>query len=144
MCMDSSYSAATVMTLNRFPYKRLQGLWQPVIPIGVKLEPGWKRIDVYVDSGATYTVIQGRIADDAGFNYRTGKRISLEVGTGNLMVVYLHEMEVQLGSERFTCPVGFSDQLGVKFNVLGKIGFFDRFKICFHQSQRSLTFETNE
>lgn len=142
--MDSFYSAATVRTLIRFPYKRLQGLWQPEIPIGVKLEPGWKRIDVYVDSGATHTILRAGIADIAEFNYRTGQRISLEVGTGNLMVVYLHDLEVQLGSEKLTCTVGFSDQLGVKFNVLGKIGFFDQFKICFHQSQRSLTFETNE
>lgn len=57
------------------------------------------------------------------------------------MPIYLDDLEVQLGTERFVCPVGFSANLGVKFNVLGKTGIFDRFRVCFQEAQAVLTFE---
>ncbi|MFB2922526.1 MULTISPECIES: hypothetical protein [Aerosakkonema] len=129
------------MTINRFPYQRLNGILQPVVAIGIKLETGWQRVDCYVDSGAAYSVFQAEIADKVGFDYRTGNRINLQVGTGSLMPIYLHDLEVQLGTERFICPVGFSANLGVKFNVLGKMGIFDRFRVCFQEAQAVLTFE---
>ena len=131
------------MTINRFPYQRLNGIFQPVIAIGIKLETAWQRVDCYVDSGAVYSVLQAEIAEQVGFNYRTGTRTNLQVGNGNLMPIYLHELEIQLGTERFLCPIGFSTNLGVKFNVLGKTGIFDRFKICFQQAQGYLYFETD-
>jgi hypothetical protein len=37
--------------------------------------------------------------------------------------------------------VGFSQQLQVNVNVLGKADIFDQFKVCFAQSQNLLTFE---
>ncbi|MBD2185368.1 hypothetical protein H6S82_09130 [Planktothrix sp. FACHB-1355] len=52
------------MTLIRFPYKRIEGSLQPIIPIGIKLETSWFPINVYVDSGATYTILKAEIADE--------------------------------------------------------------------------------
>jgi len=37
--------------------------------------------------------------------------------------------------------VGFSEKLGVGFNLLGRAGVFDRFKVCFQERERVLTFE---
>lgn len=130
------------MTLIRFPYKRLKGIWQPVIPIGVKLENAWESVNVYVDSGSEYTILHAEIAERVGFNYHRGNRISVQVGDGSLLLIYLHELDVQLGGARFSCPVGFSPRLGVDFNVLGKRGVFDRFKICFQQAPGLITFES--
>ena len=95
-----------------------------------------------MDSGSEYTILHAKIAERVGFNYHTGDRISLQVGDGSLLQIYLHELEVQLGRERFSCPVGFSPRPGVKFNVLGKRGVFDRFKICFQQDPGLITFES--
>jgi hypothetical protein len=125
----------------RLLYKYQQGKWQPIIPIGIRFGDEWERLDVYVDSGAAYSILHSYIADQVGFDYRLGQRIALQVGDGRLIRVFLHELEIQLGTERFTLPMGFSDQLGVRVNVLGEAGIFDRFKICFHASERSLYFE---
>jgi hypothetical protein len=38
-------------------------------------------------------------------------------------------------------PIGFSEQLGIRLNILGESGIFDRFKVCFHAGERSLYFE---
>jgi hypothetical protein len=59
----------------------------------------------------------------------------------SFLPIYLHELEVQVGTDRFSAQVGFSEKLGVGFNLLGRAGIFERFKICFQESQRALTFE---
>lgn len=130
------------MTIMRFAYKQANGVFQPIITIGVKLENDWQRVDLYVDSGAACSVINSRFAERYGFNYLAGDRVNLQVGDGGLIPVYLHDLEIQLGGERFTCPIGFSDCLGVSFNVLGKQGIFNRFKICFLESQGIISFES--
>jgi len=66
----------------------------------------------------------------------------LQVGDGSFIPVYLHELQIQIGTEQLTAKVGFSEKLGVGFNLLGRAGIFERFKICFQESQRILTFET--
>lgn len=124
-----------------FHYKPLRGRLAPLITIGVKIGTLWYPVEVYVDSGSAYTVLRAQIADGVGFDYRAGDRVYLQVGDGSFIPVYLHELEVQIGAERFTAKVGFSEKLGVGFNLLGRAGIFERFKICFQESQRVLTFE---
>jgi len=124
-----------------FRYKPMRGRLAPIITIGVKMRDIWYPLEVYVDSGAVHTVFHAKIADGVGFDYRVGKRIYLQVGDGSFIPVYLHELEVQLGGERFTTTVGFSERLGIGFNLLGRTGIFERFKICFDEGQNILTFE---
>jgi hypothetical protein len=56
--------------------------------------------------------------------------------------VYLRDLELQIGPERFVARVGFSERLGVAFNLLGRESIFARFTICFQERQGILTFET--
>lgn len=131
------------MSVNRFFYRPgNRGILQPIIPLGVQINNSWYIVQAYVDSGADYSVFKPQIAREAKLDYRAGRRTSLQVGDGNLIPVYLHDLEIQLGEERFTCPVGFSDRLGVSFNILGKQGIFDKFKICFLESQGIISFES--
>lgn len=129
------------MAIIRFDYKKIRGTYQPIIPIGIKFPDCWVPLEVYVDSGAEYTVIEAGIAEGMGFDYRQGKKIYLQVGDGSLIPVYLNLLTVQLGSVRFLCRVGFSDRLNVNMNILGKADIFDKFEICFLQSQHRLTFK---
>lgn len=124
-----------------FRYKPFRGQLAPLITIGIKMETVWYPVEVYIDSGSAYTVLRAQVADGVGFDYRTGNRIYLQVGDGSFIPVYLHNLEVQVGEERFTTQVGFSDRLGVSFNLFGRTGIFERFKICFQESQRVLTFD---
>lgn len=124
-----------------FHYKPIRGRLAPIITIGVKIGGIWYPIEVYLDSGSAYTVLHARIADGVGFDYRGGERIYLQVGDGSFIPVYLHDLEVQIGAEQFTARVGFSEKLGVGFNLLGRTDIFDRFRICFQESRGILTFE---
>lgn len=130
--------------LTLFRYKPFRGRLAPIITMGVRIEATWYPIEVCVDSGSVYTVLHARIAEGIGFDYLTGERIYLQVGDGSFIPVYLHDLEIQLGTERFIGKVGFSEKLGVAFNLLGRKSVFDRFKICFLESQGVLTFESGK
>ena len=125
-----------------FRYKLMQGRLAPIITIGIKLGKLWYPIGVYVDSGAAYTLLHATVAQGAWFEYRTGHLISLQVGDESLIPVRLHDLELQIGPERFLVKVGFSERLGVAFNLLGRESVFARFTIYFQESQHILTFET--
>ena len=79
-----------------FRYKVFQRRLAPIITVGVRIEEIWYPVEAYVDSGSVYTVLQARIAEAIGFDYRTGDRIYLQVGDGSFIPVYLHQLEMQL------------------------------------------------
>lgn len=115
-----------------------------MVTFGLKLGDAWLPVEAYLDSGAAYTVLFAELADGAGFDYRKGRLTYLQVGDGSRIPVYLHDLEIQLGTERFIANIGFSDRLGVPFNLLGRDGIFTRFKICFQERLRVVTFESRD
>ena len=127
--------------MNVFRYKSIRGKLAPLITIGMKLKGIWYPIEVYVDSGAAYTLLHAQMAEGVDFDYRTGERVYLQVGDGGFIPVYLHDLELQVRTEQFLAKVGFSEKLGIGFNLLGRAGIFERFRICFQEKQGILTFE---
>jgi hypothetical protein len=91
-----------------FRYKPMLGRLSPTATIGLCLDGTWRRVDVYVDSGAAYSIIHGDFARDIGFNFEQGQRILVTVGNGSLIPVYLHRVALQIGSHRLEARMGFS------------------------------------
>jgi predicted aspartyl protease len=127
--------------VNVFRYKPIRGKLAPMITIGIKPKGIWYPIEVYVDSGAAFTLLHAQMAEGMDFDYLAGERVYLQVGDGSFIPVYLHDIELQVGPEQFSAKVGFSEKLGIGFNLLGRAGIFERFKICFQEKQGILTFE---
>ena len=96
---------------------------------------------MYVDSGATYTILRAKVADDLGFDYEKGRKLSVQVGDGKLIPVFLHDLPLQIGSTQRIATVGFSAKLGVPFNLLGRLGVFEHFRVCFHEKRRMVSFQ---
>ncbi len=124
-----------------FRYKVVAGRWVPMISAGINLNGLWQPIELYVDSGATYTILRTKIAEDLGFNWKTGTKIFVQVGDGTQIPVYLHKLTLQIGRIRFKSTIGFSDKLGVSFHLLGRQDVFERFKICFQEKRRIVSFQ---
>lgn len=120
----------------------MRGRLAPIITVGVNIAGIWCPLGAYVDSGAAYSVLQARVARGLDLDYRTGERTYLQIGDGSFIPVYLHDLEMQLGAERVAAQVGFSERLGIGFNLLGRTGIFDRFRICFDEGRSVLTFES--
>ena len=124
-----------------FRYKPLLGRWSPTATLGLCLNDVWHRADFYVDSGAAHSIVHGDFARDVGFEISNGAPGLVKVGDGSLIPVFLHRVPIQVGSHRLEARVGFSNHLGIGFHLLGRLDVFDHFHVCFHERERSITFE---
>jgi hypothetical protein len=120
-----------------FPYTLHKGYLMPIIPITIQDHKVW----VYVDSGATFSMVGAAEAGDMGINWQSGRRQMVVVGDGSYIPTFIHEIPIQLGASQITVPIGFSERLGVGFNLLGRAGVFDQFEVCFNDRARKVTFQ---
>jgi gag-polyprotein putative aspartyl protease len=120
-----------------FPYTLHKGYLMPIIPITIQNHKVW----VYVDSGATFSMISAAEAGDMGINWQSGRRQMVVVGDGSYIPTFIHDVPIQLGTCQITAPMGFSERLGVGFNLLGRTGVFNQFEVCFNDRARKVTFQ---
>ena len=125
------------MPLIEFPYARHSGYVMPIIPITLLAHKLW----VFVDSGATFTILNTDEAHRIGIDWASGRRQMIVVGDGSYIPAYFHDLTLHVGSWEVTAPIGFSERLGVSFNLLGRTGIFDQFQVCFNDRTRRVTFQ---
>ncbi len=124
-----------------FRYKSMLGRLSPTATLGLCLNDTWRRVDFYVDSGAAFSIVHGDFARDAGFDFSTGERTLVKVGDGSLIPVFIHRVPLQIGPHRIEARMGFSNQLGIGFHLLGRLDVFEHFRVCFHERERSVIFD---
>ncbi len=123
----------------KFPYLKLRGKLAPIVPIELK---GRELVsyDAYVDSGAGYSIFHSDVADDLEIKLEDGEKTYITVGDGSQIIVYLHKILVRIAEQEFEATIGFSRHLGIGFNIIGRLDLFDRFKICFDESEGVVEF----
>lgn len=115
----------------------------PAIPIVLIYKKKVWLLNALVDSGATISVFQSSIARELGIRVEKGKRIELKAA-GTRIVAYLHKIKLRFAGKTFPTIIGFSDELLVNYNILGRKGFFDRFRITFDEANKEMTFEISK
>src|SRR5919109_2473918 len=125
------------MPFIEFPYTLHKGYLMPIIPITIQNHKVW----VYVDSGATFSMVNAGEARDMGIDWQSGRQQMVVVGDGSFIPVFIHDVPVEIGGTRLTIPIGFSERLGVGFNLLGRSGVFNRFEVCFNDHTRKVTLQ---
>jgi len=113
----------------------------PVIPLQLHGPHGWKKVWVYVDSGASVSILAEGEARLLGLHLARGQLTYSIVGDGSSIPVYVHRLPVRIGPFRLTAHVGFSPRLGVGFNLLGRQGIFSRFDVTFSDSRKRVVFK---
>ena len=108
----------------------------PIIPMSIQSHRLW----AFVDSGATYSLLTADEATRIGIDWQTGRRQMIVVGDGSYIPTYIHNLAIQIGDAQITAPIGFSERLGVGFNLLGRTGVFNQFEVCFNDHERKVTF----
>jgi hypothetical protein len=93
--------------------------------------PSFRLDSAIKGSGTFYSVFKPDFAHPLGLAWQEGERVQVQVGDGGFIPVYLHELDVQVRQYRFSGRIGFSDYLGIRFNLIGRIPLFDQFVICF-------------
>lgn len=128
-------------TLTVFPYREdARGLFFPVVPL--RLHIGQTRVDssALIDSGATVSIFKTEIAEKLGIKIETGKEIFLG-GVGGHIRGYQHELKIEVAGKKFFCPIVYSREYLVSFNLLGRQEFFKRFKIIFEEKNKYIKLE---
>ncbi len=123
-----------------FDYMAWRGQYIPMIPIELITKLDRIRTHVMVDSGATYSIFHADIAEGLGLTLDKGEIIHPLIVDGKAIPVYLHTVTVRLGEEEFKARIGFSDKVGVEFNLLGRRDIFDRFTVSFSDKRKILRF----
>jgi hypothetical protein len=123
-----------------FPYKIYKGTPCPIVPVELFGQRHTIRSEVYVDSGAFYSIFSINEAQGLDIDYAKGKKLYATVGNGGLIPIYLHRLKVKLGSASFPATIGFSPKLGVGFNLLGRKDFFSYFDITFSDKTQRIIF----
>jgi hypothetical protein len=124
-----------------YPYGLANGRLSPMVPAGLCIQGRWQVAELYVDSGAYYTLMHAQFATTFGLDFKKGRKVFVQVGDGSMIPLHLHKLPMQIGGKQFAATVGFSDRLGVRFNLLGRQGVFEHFRICFHEKRRMVTFQ---
>ena len=127
----------------KYPYLQERGKFAPIIPIKLSGKGGWVTFDAYVDSGATYSIFKPEMAEILGMELDKGEKVYVTVGDGSLITVYLHKVKIGLAGETFEATIGFSKQLGIGFNIIGRKDIFDRFIIIFNEKEKQVEFKSN-
>ena len=125
------------MSLIEFPCTLHKGHLMPIVPITIRNHKVW----VYVDSGATFSIVNAAEARDMGIDWESGRPQMIVVGDGSFIPTFIHDLAIQIGTLQITAPVGFSERLGVGFNLLGRTGVFDQFQVCFNDRSSRVTFQ---
>ena len=128
-----------------FRYSEYKGITIPLIPIKLMdSDNQWHEFWVYVDSGATYSILKAQEAKRLGIDLEAGKLEGISVGDGSSIPVYFHKLTFKLGDHEFKARIGFSHKLGIGFNVLGRKDIFDRFVVCFDDQKKQLILHPNK
>lgn len=109
----------------------------PIVPISINSHKLW----VFVDSGATFSMMSVGEAARIGIDWQSGRMQMIVVGDGSYIPTYIHELPVKIGDIQITVPIGFSERLGVGFNLLGRSGVFSQFEVCFNDHTRKVSFQ---
>ena len=109
----------------------------PIVPLSIQGHKLW----AFVDSGATFSLLKVDEAVRIGIDWQSGRRQMIVVGDGSSIPTFIHDLPVQIGGAQITAPIAFSERLGVGFNLLGRMGVFNQFEICFYDQVRKVTFQ---
>ena len=123
-----------------FPYlKDAQGHYAPIVYLQVWTGNRWLYLQAYVDSGASWSVFHVDVAQLLGIKLNRAKRRYVSLGNGSVLPIYVQHIRVRFAGMEFVAPAGFSDALRMGFNLMGRVGFFTRFSMCFNDRARTLT-----
>lgn len=123
------------------PYKKFEGNANlPFVSFLIQGNDGRRaHMDAFVDSGADCSIFHADLMKILRLDRKEATIKKIQVGDGDFIHAWLFNVDVTFCGLRFKAPITFSDQLGPGFNLLGRNGFFNRFRFCFDDKHCLLT-----
>lgn len=120
-----------------FKYKFSNYNYYPIISVWLQKGKFKTNVGALIDSGASISIFGEDTANELSINIEKGEKRILG-GVGGRIVGYVHKIKVKIAGKSFICPVVFSREYKVSFNLLGRDTFFEKFKITFDEAKKSV------
>ena len=122
-----------------FAYRNFGGTFMPILRVRLSFGERSAYADAYVDSGASFSIFfASEVAEELSINLYDGQLVYVVVGSGAEIPVYLYRLVLGIGREELSATIGFSEELGVGFNLLGRKDVFDQLEFCFRDGEKRL------
>jgi predicted aspartyl protease len=127
--------------MKAFKYIRKGDEYFSIVPLVLIKNATRVPVAALIDTGASYSVFKSMIGEALGINIPSGEERALTIGDGNKLTIYLHDVETIIAGKIIrNARIGFSDDLGTQFNLLGRKTIFDNFEICFNDKDKVVKF----
>jgi hypothetical protein len=127
---------------HRFDYSIFHNAKAPVIPVEFWGGGRWQKLWVYVDSGASFTVLHTFEARRLGVNLSKCRKFMIVVAGDRRIPVFTKTMRMRIGRVTLKTEVGFCRALGGTFNILGRKDVFERFRVTFDDKRHVVIFKS--
>ncbi len=133
----------------RFAYKsypNLKGVddWLAVVPVQISNpathSPPCRKFEAVIDSGASLCLFHSSIGHSIGLRIDKGEEDETTGVSGVPTKIYRHTIHLHVLGNMFKIRAGFADQLPLA-GLLGRVGFFEHFKITFDPSSNPPGFD---
>ncbi len=121
------------------PYAWMRGQFAPSVSLDLFHNRARTQALAYVDSGALYSIFSADVAECLELDLVNGARIWVKGLDGVNIPIYLHRVGLRLADFQINATIGFSDKLGVGFNLLGRHSVFTQLQFCFNDRDNQLT-----
>ena len=119
--------------MRSYPYKKdSRGNLFPIIHFQVEYKKSFSKTSALIDSGATISIFREDVAKQLGLDITHGIPTFLG-GVGGRIKGYVHNLKLKIAGKSLLVPVVFSYEYSVSFNLIGRSGVFEKFKITFDE-----------
>lgn len=123
-----------------FPYQQSGQDYYPLIKVSLIFGSQKATIEALIDSGANISIFGEEVAELLVIDIEKGRKIYLG-GIGGRIMGYIHILRIETAGRLFSCPVVFSREFKVSFNLIGRKGFFDKFVVRFDERNKQVVLE---
>lgn len=95
-------------------------------------------VPVEINNREFYGFLDSGAAEILGIEAEKGDKIEITIGDGSSIPTYLQKLEVKFAGKKFEASIGFSNRLGIGFNIIGRKDFFENFRICFDERNKAV------
>jgi hypothetical protein len=133
----------------RFAYKNFPNSsgaddWLAIVPVQIsnpaKHSPPCRKFEGVIDSGASICLFHASIGRGIGINIEKGEPDKTMGISGVATDIFVHTVSLHVLGSMFKIKAGFSDDLPLA-GLLGRLGFFEHFKITFDSSNNPPGFD---
>ena len=95
-------------------------------------------LEAKLDTGAQYCVFQRQYGEELGLTIENGDLVRMEDAQGHAFDTFRHEVTIELLGFQIHSMVLFPRDYGFRRNVLGRVGWLDRFRVALIDYDRQL------